>query len=74
MSNHPDTNISLRTPIVMCEPVYHNTLPLEEATTTELGGTFLTGTELIKSINDERRVFQRPEPTKELTDKFRYLL
>ena len=58
----------------MCEPVYHNTLPLEEATTTELpGGTFLTGTKLTESINDVRRVFQRPESAKELTDKFRYV-
>ena len=55
----------------MCEPVYHNTWHSNEATTTESGGVFLMGARLTEAINDVQRVLKRPEPAKELTDKYR---
>ena len=58
----------------MCEPVYHNTLPLNGATTTECDDNiiFFTRTKLIESVNEAQREFKKSEPTKELTDKYRY--
>ena len=56
----------------MCEPVYHNTWHSSEAATTESDGVFMMGARLTEAINDVQRVLKRPEPAKELTNKYRY--